>query len=119
MATLVASIPSSFPYSVVVIPANSDPISAVNGTDYDDSPITVTFLPGRTEVDFRVPIVSDFIEEGLETFVLMLEVDVNGFVYAGRPLLALVNINEQQGMYKAKSQRIVMYASPICMAVLP
>ena len=102
LATLVASAPASFPYTAVVIPTNSNPVSAMNVTDYDNTPINVTFLPGKTEVDFRVPIVSDSIEEGLETFALMLEVDVNGIIYPGMPLLTEVNINEQQSMYKAE-----------------
>ena len=102
LATLVASAPASFPYTAVVIPTNSNPVSAMNATDYDNTPVNVTFLPGKTEVDFRVPVVSDSIEEGLETFALMLEVDVNGVIYPGMPLLAEVNINEQQSMYKAE-----------------
>ena len=97
-ATLVASAPASFPYNVVVIPTNSIPVSAMNATDYDDTPIDVTFSAGNTEVDFRVPITSDSIEEGEETFVLMLEVDVTG-VFPSVPLLAQVNIKEQQRMY--------------------
>ena len=98
LATLVASAPASFPYTVVVIPTNSNPVSAMNTTDYDDTPIVVTFSPGRTEVDVRVPIVTDSIEEGLETFVLMLEVDVNGVIFPVMPLFAQVNITEQQGI---------------------
>ena len=98
LATLVASAPASFPYNVVVIPANFIPVSALNTTDYDDTPIDVTFSPGNTEVDFRVPIVSDSIEEGMEMFVLMLEVDVTG-VFPSIPLIAQVNIKEQQRMY--------------------
>ena len=93
-----ASAPASFPYNVVVIPTNSVPVSALNTTDYDDTPIDVTFSPGNTEVEFRVPIVSDSIEEGMEMFVLMLEVDVPG-VFPSMPLLAQVNIKEQQRMY--------------------
>ena len=97
LATLVASAPASFPYNVVVIPANSIPVSALNTTDYDDAPIDVTFSPGNTEVDFRVPIVTDSIEEGVEMFVLVLEVDVTG-VFPSITLLAQVNIKEQQCM---------------------
>ena len=67
-------------------------------TDYDDTPIAVTFSPGKTEVNVRVPIVTDSIEEGLETFVLMLEVDVNGVIYPAVPLFAQVNITEKQSM---------------------
>ena len=98
-ATIVASAPASFPYTVVVIPTNSNPVSAMNTTDYDDTPITVTFSPGKTQVDVRVPIITDSIEEGLETFVLMLEVDVNGVIYPTMPLFAQVNITEKQSTY--------------------
>ena len=97
-ATLVASIPASFPYTVVVIPTNSIPVSANSTEDYDDTPINVTFMPGSTEVDIRIPIVPDDIQEGLETFVLMLEVDVPG-VFPALPLFAEVNIREQQSTY--------------------
>ena len=100
VATLVASAPASFPYTVVVIPTDSNPVSAMSTTDYDDTPITVTFPSGKTEVDVRVPIVTDSIEEGLETFVLILEVDVNGFIYPAMPLLAQMNITEKQSMCK-------------------
>ena len=98
-ATIVASAPASFPYTVVVIPTNSNPVSAMSTTDYDDTPITVTFSPGKTQVDVRVPIITDSIEEGLETFVLMLEVDVNGVIYPTMPLFAQVNITEKQSTY--------------------
>ena len=98
-ATIVASAPASFPYTVVVIPTNSNPISAMSTTDYDDTPITVTFSPGKTQVDVRIPIITDSIEEGLETFVLMLEVDVNGVIYPAIPLFAQVNITEKQSTY--------------------
>ena len=99
LATLVASAPASFPYNVVVIPANFIPVSALNTTDYDDTPIDVTFSPGNTEVDFRVPIVlSDSIDKGMEMFVLMLEVDMTG-IFPSIPLIAQVNIKEQQRMY--------------------
>ena len=99
VATLVASAPASFPHTVVVIPTDSNPVSAMNITDYDDTPIVVTFSPGRTEVDVRVPIITDSIEEGVEIFVLMLKVDVNGNISPVMPLLAQVNISEQQRKY--------------------
>ena len=79
----------------------------MNASDYDGTPITVTFLPGKTEVDVKVPIVTDSIEEGLETFVLMLEVDENGIVFPAMPLLAQVNIKEQQSMYAHTSLQTV------------
>ena len=99
LATLVASAPASFPYTVVVIPTDSNPVSAMNITDYDGTPIVVTFSPGRTEVDVRVPIITDSIEEGMETFVLMLKRDVNENIFLMMPLLAQVNISEQQRKY--------------------
>ena len=99
VATLVASAPASFPYTVVVIPTDSNPVSAMNITDYDGTPIVVTFSPGRTEVDVRVPIITDSIEEGMETFILMLKVDVNENIFLMMPLLAQVNISEQQRKY--------------------
>ena len=99
VATLVASAPASFPYTVVVIPTDSNPVSATSTTDYDDTPITVTFPSGKTEVDVRVPIVTDSIEEGVEIFLLMLEVDENGIIFPAMPQLAQVNISEQQSMY--------------------
>ena len=99
LATLVASTPASFPYTVVVIPIDSNPVSAMSTTDYDDTPITVIFPSGKTEVDVRVPIVTDSIEEGVEIFLLMLEVDENGIIFAAMPQLAQVNISEQQSMY--------------------
>ena len=99
VATLVASAPASFPYTVVVIPTDSDPVSAMNITDYDDTPIVVTFSPGRAEVDVRIPIVTDSTEEGMEIFVLMLKVDVNENIFLMMPLLAQVNISEQQRKY--------------------
>ena len=99
VATLVASAPASFPYTVVVIPTDSNPVSAMNITDYDGTPIMVTFSPGRTEADVRVPIITDSIEEGMEIFVLMLKVDVNGNISPVMPLFAQVNISEQQRKY--------------------
>ena len=96
VATLVASAPASFPYTVVVIPTDSNPVSAMNVTDYDGTPIVITFSPGRTEVDVRVPIITDSIEEGMEIFVLMLKVDMNENIFHMMPLLAQVNISEQQ-----------------------
>ena len=99
LITLLASLQASFQYNVVVIPTNSIPASASNATDYDGAPINVSFLPGNTEVNFRVPIVTDSIEEGVEIFLLMLEVDVAG-VFPSIPLLAQVNISERQRMYK-------------------
>ena len=99
VATLVASAPASFPYTVVVIPTDSNPVSAMNITDYDGTPITVIFPSGKTEIDVRVPVVTDSIEEGVEIFLLMLEVDDNGIIFPAMPQLAQVNISEQQSMY--------------------
>ena len=99
VATLVASAPASFPYTVVVIPTDSNPVSATSTTDYDDTPITVIFPSGKTEIDVRVPVVTDSIEEGVEIFLLMLEVDENGIIFPAMPQLAQVNISEQQSMY--------------------
>jgi len=96
--TLVASGPASFPYTVVVIPTDSIPASALKGIDYDDTPINATFLPGITEVDIRIPLIEDSIEESLEMFTLMLEVDVNG-VFPTIPLFAQVHIKEKLSMY--------------------
>ena len=103
MATLVASGTASFPYTVTVIPVDSTPVSASNATDYDDTPVNVTFLPGTTRVNFRVPIIQDLIEEGMETFTLMVEVDVLG-VFPGLPPFARVNIKEQTGMHVAMTE---------------
>ena len=63
LATLVISAPATFPYTVIFIPTNSNPVSAMKTTDYNGTPIVATFLPGKTEVDVRVPIVTDSIEE--------------------------------------------------------
>ena len=96
MGSLRASVPASFPYTVIVIPTISTPVSAIGGLDFDDTPINVTFAPGETLVRFQVPIISDSIDEDRETFELMLEIDVDGFL-PDDPLIAEAIIKDETG----------------------
>ena len=88
-----ASVAAAFPYTVVVIPTNSTPVSAIAGVDFNDSPINITFAPGATTATFQVPLISDEIDEKLETFELTLEVDVDGFLPV-EPFIAEVTIKD-------------------------
>jgi len=96
IGSLRASVPASFPYTVVVIPTNSTPLSAIGGLDFDGTPINVTFTPGETSARFHVPIFSDSIDEDPEIFELMLEVDVDGFLPSD-PIIAEATINDETG----------------------
>jgi len=88
------SVPAAFSYSVVVIPINSNPVSAIGGLDFDDTPINVSFTVGVTTATFQVPIFSDSLDEDQETFELMLEVDVDGFL-PDDPLTAEATIRDE------------------------
>ena len=96
IGSLRASVPASFPYTVVVIPTDSTPVSAIGGLDYDNMPINVTFASGETSATFQVPIFSDSIDEDRETFELMLEVDVDGFSPVD-PIIAEATIKDETG----------------------
>jgi len=71
-------------------------VSAIGGVDFDDTPINVTFAPGETSANFQVPIFSDSVNEDRETFELMLEVDVDGFL-PDDPIIAEAIIKDETG----------------------
>ena len=74
-------------------------MSAIGGLDFDDTPINVTFPTGETSARFQVPIFSDSIDEDPETFELMLEIDVDGFL-PGDLVNAEVTIQDETGKLK-------------------
>ncbi|XP_065884189.1 uncharacterized protein [Dysidea avara] len=62
---------STSPISVTVTPSDQSPLSAEgNGVDYTSTPITATFPAGATTTTIDVPVTSDSIAEGIETFDL-------------------------------------------------
>ena len=59
--------------------------------DFDSTPIRVTILPGDTNVTVSIPIVNDTIEEGEESFNVVLEASGIG-VAVGYPQQAEITI---------------------------
>ena len=59
--------------------------------DFDSTPITVTILPGDTDVTVSIPIVNDTIVEGEESFDVVFEASGIG-VAVGHPRQAEVTI---------------------------
>jgi len=72
-----------------VIPAFSSPGSppnslATKGSDYEDVPGTLTFLPGQTTQTLSVPVKGDLTDEFDELFRVALTTPVNANISAGR-----------------------------------
>ncbi len=63
--------------------------TSINSIDYEETFGTITFAPGETLKEVRVPLLSDETGEGIETFGLNVSYNVNGepFVAQGTALI--------------------------------
>ncbi|MFB2937745.1 choice-of-anchor D domain-containing protein [Aerosakkonemataceae cyanobacterium BLCC-F154] len=85
--------------------------TATSPTDYDNTPITVNFAPGETSQTVGIPIVSDDIIEGEETFDLSLGFPFNGAT-VGSPQTATVTITDNGDTVAAADAGTIEFSSP-------
>ena len=85
--------------------------TATATTDYDDTPILVNFAPGETSQTVAIPIVSDNIGEGEETFDLSLGFPFNGATVES-PQTATVTITDNGDSVEAADAGTIEFGSP-------
>lgn len=90
--------PNCEPVTITVLPAEKSPVNASSSkqycyctpivlilfflvaSDFDDTPITVTIMPGDTSGTASIPITNDMTVEGSECFDVTLTPDSNGVI---------------------------------------
>ena len=97
--TVVATETASIPYTVIIIPSESDPRSAREGIDYSNEPVEVIFNPGETEKTVDIIISPDCLREGSEFFNLSLSLPIgasNLEVFLGDPSEVAAEIEDTE-----------------------
>ncbi|OKH38450.1 hypothetical protein NIES2119_10505 [[Phormidium ambiguum] IAM M-71] len=85
--------------------------TATATTDYDNTPILVNFAPGETSQTVAIPIVSDDIGEGEETFDLSLGFPFNGATVES-PQTTTVTITDNGDSVEAADAGTIEFGSP-------
>ncbi|XWK90938.1 MAG: choice-of-anchor D domain-containing protein [Phormidium sp.] len=85
--------------------------TATSPTDYNNTPITVNFAPGETTQTVAIPIISDDIVEGEESFNLSLGFPFNGAT-VGTPQKATVTITDNGDTVAAAEAGTIEFSSP-------
>jgi CSLREA domain-containing protein len=75
----------------VTVHASTSPGTATAGADYTTASSVLTFAPGETSQTFNVPIASDFVTEGAETFTVTLDTPVNAAIASGTATVTIVD----------------------------
>ncbi|MFB2880165.1 choice-of-anchor D domain-containing protein [Floridanema aerugineum] len=85
--------------------------TATSPNDYNNTPITVNFAPGETTQTVAIPIISDDIAEGEETFNLSLGFPFNGAT-VGTPETATVTITDNGDTVGSADAGTIEFSSP-------
>ncbi|HEU4713142.1 MAG TPA: FG-GAP-like repeat-containing protein [Pyrinomonadaceae bacterium] len=71
-----------------IAPGNS---AATKGTDFENNPDTITFLPGETSKTINIPVKGDLIDEIDQFFLVALTTPVNAFITDGKGIGTIVD----------------------------
>jgi len=100
--TVVATGTTSIPYTVIITPLESDPLSATAGDDFSNEATEVTFNPGETEKTGNVAINLDRLREGSEFFTLSLSLSIDALsldISISNPSESVAEIEDTNGKY--------------------